>query len=515
MTARAEAQRAEELRRLDDEAWLRAAEEFEMNEDFCVREALRGRVFRDYRETLEILKRESDGKATIMAIGDKILLDAMLRNLGAPVMEVLFARRQRVDLQSVENFVRRLRTEEDFSLVVKPTHLSNCQGVLIFDQRLWVSEGWTAQKLHKHMSDNLEKRALEAESAALQSCVPGIVVQKRYRSAAQFQTPLELRVQTMFGYARSGIWWWGRKETTQFAHRNVWVVRQPEEIGQLRDTDKWKVYAPDHMPGTNAGFDSALTVFQRDMPQMMRVAESVARAFGAPWLRVDLFCGNGQWKVRLNEVAYSSDVLYLAEAIPNDPSHVLRDDGPRVAKLLQEGFQRCQEVLPASHFLRMLGVRGDRYQEMTVTPMDPPLRPDLLQQEEEVEEAYDEVPFALCTSTARMPFDLGFRNAGRVTSGRVARPRGSLTVQRVQAGYAPRRVPQAAITVGPMGSVSRGGYNVMTRPVSSRTIGPPMAQPVSFMPRTVTAGPPPVLRRLGSVPQVTVGAPIFQQRRFI
>ncbi|CAK0800958.1 unnamed protein product, partial [Prorocentrum cordatum] len=45
---------------------------------------------------------------------------------------------------------------------------------------------------------------------ALRSLVPGFIAQPRYRSCLDFGHPLEMRVVTLWGKARVGVWWWGR-----------------------------------------------------------------------------------------------------------------------------------------------------------------------------------------------------------------------------------------------------------------------------------------------------------------
>merc|ERR1712190_529355 len=107
------------------------------------------------------------------------------------------------------------------------------------------------------------------------------------------------------------------------------------------------------------GFRSSISV-------IANIAESVATAFGAPFLRTDFFVGCPKWGVRLNEVAYGCGCDYRNLAA--DFTGRIVDDAPSVAHILQEGMSQCRRRRPAEHFLSKLGVRGPSYANSVVSP---------------------------------------------------------------------------------------------------------------------------------------------------
>lgn len=275
-----------------------------------------------------------------------------------------------------------------WDFVVKPVHLSDARGVLIFAQRD-VQKGFTPAKLADHMEKCMGERAAENESAALRTLTPGIVVQPRYQSSVGFRAPLELRVTTVWGKARVGTWWWGRNAYSkdEAPHRNVWIVRRLKNPDSFSTQDTWEVLH--NHPGGNAGFDEAVRIFERHVRAAAAIAEAIARAAGAPFLRADFFIGSPEWGVRLNEVAYGSGLDYRSrapsssvdstsgassgraagpgrvDAVPRLPM-ITRDDSPAIAYILQEGIALCSRR-PATHFLSRLGAQGEAYRELTVS----------------------------------------------------------------------------------------------------------------------------------------------------
>merc|ERR1712070_424856 len=140
--------------------------------------------------------------------------------------------------------------------VVKPVHLSNARGVLLFAQRS-VQEGFTPERLAQHMDQCMDEEAAETESAALRTLLPGIIIQPRYVCVVGFRAPLELRVSTLWGKARVGQWWWGRdlEAKDEVPQRNVWLVRRLISSTEFNDDDTWEV-VHEH-PGGNTGFTEA------------------------------------------------------------------------------------------------------------------------------------------------------------------------------------------------------------------------------------------------------------------
>lgn len=91
---------------------------------------------------------------------------------------------------------------------------------------------------------------------------------------------------------------------------------------------------------------------------MAILAERIATAVGTPFLRSDFFVGSSKWGLRLNEVAYGSNIeLRKFSKAPQG----FADDSFDVARILQEGFKRCQRKSP-DHFLSRLGVQGSTYE---------------------------------------------------------------------------------------------------------------------------------------------------------
>lgn len=334
-----------------------------MNADFDISEVLErhhrnfGRTLH-FDELIKLMKSESSNKDTILAMGDKILLHRLIENLGVPQMPLLLAVHSNVSEKQVDELVARVSMkgdEEAFTIVAKPTHLSNGDGVRIFSKKKWEEKGWSSKRLHGHILECLSRRADASESEALKSLTPGFVVQPRYRSIIDFGLPLELRVITVWGKARFGVWWWGRstdfqpgdggkpQRTTWFARRLCGHDPGPE--------DAWEMLHGH--AGANRGFSAAVELFRRELPKVAAAAEAIAVVLGAPFLRCDFFVGSGRWGVRLNEVAYGSG----CDLLRNGPHGTIEDDCPVVARILQAGMQRCQQR-PPEYFLAPLGAEG-------------------------------------------------------------------------------------------------------------------------------------------------------------
>jgi hypothetical protein len=112
----------------------------------------------------------------------------------------------------------------------------------------------------------------------------------------------------------------------------------------------------------NRGFEKAVELFERNISTLASMAETVATAVGAPFLRVDFFVGDPKWGVRLNEVAYGCGIDYrnLMEG-----TNRMVDDAPAIARILQEGHNLCRKKKP-DYFLKNLGAQGRSYNELVV-----------------------------------------------------------------------------------------------------------------------------------------------------
>jgi len=354
------------------EPWLQAAREFHMSTDFDISDDLpdlkSGERLLRLSELMDTMKAESKGKRTIQVLGDKILLGKLLSNLGVPQMPVLYATYNEAKVADLQDFVDTLANgrPEAFDLVVKPTHLSNGTGALFLSADTWRSRGYGAQKLASHMDTYLVQRAADTESEALRSLLPGFLIQPRYRSCISFGAPLEMRVVTLWGKARVGVWWWGRPNaasgsvaggasTGSAPQRTTWLLRQAVRPGCFSEDDGWEIIH--QHKGHNPGFDAAVELFRRAMPAMAIAAEAIATAVGAPFLRSDFFVGSGRWGVRLNEVAYGSGIDYRRKGSGAE----LVDDGPAIARILQEGHALCKQRYKPEYFLAPLGADGTSY----------------------------------------------------------------------------------------------------------------------------------------------------------
>jgi len=178
-----------------------------------------------------------------------------------------------------------------------------------------------------------------------------------------------MRVVTIWGKARLGIWWWGRRVAGQAPasgmtpQRTAWIVRKAGSDDLDSGEDCWEVLH-EHK-GNNKGFDKALELFLQAMPAMAAAAESIAKAIGAPFLRSDFFVGSDKWGVRLNEVAYGSGVDVRSRC---DSTGAAIDDGPIIARILQEGFKHCKRA-EARQFMELLGADSADYKSMNIVKL--------------------------------------------------------------------------------------------------------------------------------------------------
>mmetsp|Transcript_17128 Transcript_17128/g.30662 ORF Transcript_17128/g.30662 Transcript_17128/m.30662 type:complete len:941 (-) Transcript_17128:244-3066(-) len=407
----------EALQPLDLKPWLDAARNFKMNMDFEVQGTEQLDAL-DFQGLMKAMKAESGGKLTIQALSDKIFLSRMLDNMGMPQMPLLLELRDPACIpEEVSRFVGNCcsgthpgldgepGSHQEF--IVKPCHLSNGEGVCSIQHVTEARKEETTKFLEDHLKKFMDRSAQEFESQALQSLRAGFIVQPKYRSCVDFPMPLELRVVTMWGKARMGVWWWGPPGMpNSAAQRNSWFVRRPATRGELSDQDRWEVVHEHH--GVNPGFETGLRHFLRHMPKMAATAEHLATVVGAPFLRVDFFVGSPQWGVRLNEVAYGSGTQHRR---PSEAGGMLLvDDAPAMAQILREGMAQCTERLPAEQFLSRLGARGSNYAELSVEKLPAEERLTMpegtLQVSAEVEDsasALQGVPKNLCATMALLP----------------------------------------------------------------------------------------------------------------
>eukprot|EP00747_Dinoflagellata_sp_TGD_P052950 gnl/TRDRNA2_/TRDRNA2_148191_c1_seq1.p1 gnl/TRDRNA2_/TRDRNA2_148191_c1~~gnl/TRDRNA2_/TRDRNA2_148191_c1_seq1.p1 ORF type:complete len:597 (+),score=84.88 gnl/TRDRNA2_/TRDRNA2_148191_c1_seq1:71-1792(+) len=352
----------------DIQAWLDAACAFEMNTDFDVSRRLASKGLLDLKRLMDIMKEESAGKRTIQALADKLILHRLIDNLDIPQMPNLLQidGPGSVDATKIRDFVcRYLMEPASPDVIVKPSHMSSATGVIVVSHPKPHELEQAVQYIVMHMRQFLNIPAAVHESAALRSLRPGFIAQPKYRSVVGFKTPLECRVVVLWGKARLGLWWWGRGvQANEFPQRNTWFVRRPLVPGKILDNDTWEA-CHDHR-GSNPGFDKAVELFERNISTLASMAEAIAVAVGAPFLRADFFVGDPTWGVRLNEVAYGCGIDY--RNLMNGTNRMV-DDAPAIAQILQEGHNLCRKRKPPEYFLSKIGARGRAYNELVVDPL--------------------------------------------------------------------------------------------------------------------------------------------------
>merc|ERR1719253_769612 len=303
------------------------------------------------------------------------MLHRLLENLGVPQLPNVFTvdRLEQANLKEVDEFVNTYLVGPDaIECVLKPTHLSNANGVLSLSEVPPHEHEQAVNFITQHMQDYMCRKAGANESIAMRSLQPGFVGQPKYKSVVAFDTPLELRVIVLWGKARLAVWWWGRSDSPgEHPNRNAWLVRRPRRVGEISDNDDWKAIH-NHI-GHNPGFDKALELFERHMSAMALTSEVVATAFGAPFLRIDFFVGSPRWGIRLNEVAYGCGCDYRNLG---DDGRIV-SDSQAVSQIIVEGMRGCQKCYPPEYFLSRLGMFGPTYGQSSISKLKSSLRPTL------------------------------------------------------------------------------------------------------------------------------------------
>eukprot|EP00747_Dinoflagellata_sp_TGD_P099937 gnl/TRDRNA2_/TRDRNA2_167896_c1_seq21.p1 gnl/TRDRNA2_/TRDRNA2_167896_c1~~gnl/TRDRNA2_/TRDRNA2_167896_c1_seq21.p1 ORF type:complete len:553 (-),score=87.48 gnl/TRDRNA2_/TRDRNA2_167896_c1_seq21:113-1771(-) len=357
----------------DVEIWIKEARDFKLNADFDFSHALPGNRKLSLQEVFDVMKKESAGKRTIQALGDKLLLHRLLDNLGVPQLPHLVEIDGKMSTEQIKRAITQcvdkyLLNPDSSALFLKPSHLCEGAGACTlhpFKPQKEKRDG-TIEYLVNHVQKFMGKKAGDKESEAMQSLKAGIIIQPRYHSVVRFKMPVELRVIAIWGRVREATWWWGTEDTpTLPTARNVWIVRRPKKADQLSDEDDWE-FLHNHK-GHNIGWDRAVELFMRHMPAMSKTTEVLATAVGAPWLRADYFVGDIELGPRLNEVAYGCGCAYRWK--PIDGSQQMVDDAPAIAHILQEGMKVCQQIMAPQTFLSRLGAEGNTYSEMKVSPL--------------------------------------------------------------------------------------------------------------------------------------------------
>ena len=331
--------------------WLEAATNFTMNTDFELEGVCRSDRL-DPAKLMAVMKKQSTGKKSIQALGDKYILQHLIKEIGVPQMPLIASIRSGFGFPaSINKFIDDVDAcDADFKIIAKPTHLSSGRGAFIIKGGAGTPTDTPAAC--DKICTWLVKDAGETESEALRQLKPGYIAQPMYSPCSCFKLPAELRVVTVWGKARIAVWWWGRGENS---YMNTWFIQKTPDL--------WDVLHKN--PDVNPAFEAALNLFTVELHHIAPLAESIASAVGAPFLRSDFFVGDPKWGVRLNEVAYGSGI----DLISQDARGKLRDDLFVISRLLYSGLSRCRKESP-DWFLSKLGLRGASYSELCLASRD-------------------------------------------------------------------------------------------------------------------------------------------------
>merc|ERR1712048_989915 len=159
---------------------------------------------------------DSAGKMTITSVGDKITLHHLVGRMNTvksaqePTIKqcnlLLWMRLRNKDSGSVyygatredvrsfvENFVKPTDKYPNFDFIIKPTHASSGQGVIVMSQDRWKREGYNEEKLFETMLLLLFEKTSSSESKALQAIIPGVIVQEKYPIPDKGESPIEVK----------------------------------------------------------------------------------------------------------------------------------------------------------------------------------------------------------------------------------------------------------------------------------------------------------------------------------
>merc|ERR1712232_135672 len=114
------------------------------------------------------------------------LLEYLIKDGGSPKIDGS-------TFNDVDTFVNDCTSKDKFEFIMKPTHLSSGEGFVAMSTRKWKKEKWTAKTLYFKMLELLTKVTDEGESKALQTIVPGVIIQPRYPAEPCMDRPLEVK----------------------------------------------------------------------------------------------------------------------------------------------------------------------------------------------------------------------------------------------------------------------------------------------------------------------------------
>lgn len=344
------------------EPWLKAASNFTLNDDF---EGSIPEKHLGFLSLLSALRRNGVGRRTAQLLTDKLLMSRVIDNLDVPQMPTLLA------IEELETMPSRVRSFADANthcvkrgrdLVVRPTHLSDVIGVSCLSVSYTRNPDACAKHLQSHMTEFMCQRVSADTDPLLATTRPGFLIHPKYDIVEGGFAPLELRILTLWGKARVGIWR-SSGQPNALPRHTTWLTRCLAKRGELNDEDDWEVVheSPDNGPD----FLSAKRALRQHMRSMAATAELLSTSLGVPFLRVDFFVGSCEWGTRLNKVAGITGSEYRRPLKGTDGAQLV-DDGPAMVQILQEGLRACTKRSAAGAMLAKLGVEGDRYEQLSV-----------------------------------------------------------------------------------------------------------------------------------------------------
>lgn len=195
------------------------------------------------------------------------------------------------------------------------------------------------------MLELLHTTADPSESKALHDIIPGVIVQEKYPAPAGMQSPIEVKLQTVWGKTYMGVFWKGYRENNNREYNpnfedNAWVV--PDKSGG------WAVkfasyYGNKKVGQTGPTHNELAAIIMEHMPAMVDQAEYLTKKLGASFLRVDFFLP--PWRgssLKLNEVAYGSGIWYSEPGlVPYDKDNLMYaivPDESNLGKAIVQGY---------------------------------------------------------------------------------------------------------------------------------------------------------------------------------
>merc|ERR1712187_19857 len=170
------------------------------------------------------------------------LLEFLIKGSGSPKIDGS-------TFKDVDLFVKDCTSKNNFEFIMKPTHLSSGEGFLAMSTQKWKRESWTAETLYFKMLEILTKVTDKHESKALQTIIPGVIIQPKYPAEPCMGAPLEVKLQTIWGEPYMGVMWNGYEAPYADARdcvTNAYIVPVPPKTtqGSRKVSKQWEVWTP-------------------------------------------------------------------------------------------------------------------------------------------------------------------------------------------------------------------------------------------------------------------------------